>query len=222
MIDKNIGDAILAVFGSPEPDPAHHEHAVRAALEMQTVVSWLNATRSARCVRSAFGVHCGEVVQGYLGTAERMEFTVIGDAVNRTPVTRRPRSAFNPHSPRCPRTRVAARGGGSNHHSDETRRRSSRVSRCGAEGGETNRRRFHCGTLDSDFRGLSQARLMPAVVARHHLRDVLVNLSFTASIPGQRCGFRLPCTQCGGVNRESGKASQLRPARRIPIQPTEL
>ena len=87
MIDKYIGDAILAVFGSPEPDPAHHEHAVRAALEMQTVVSWLNATRSARSARVCevgIGVHCGEVVQGYLGTAERMEFTVIGDAVNRT------------------------------------------------------------------------------------------------------------------------------------------
>ena len=87
MIDKYIGDAILAVFGSPEPDPAHHEHAVRAALQMQTVVAWRNATRGARGERMCevgIGIHCGEVVQGFLGTSERMEFTVIGDAVNRT------------------------------------------------------------------------------------------------------------------------------------------
>jgi adenylate cyclase len=87
MIDKFIGDAILAVFGSPEPDPDHHEHAVRAAMEMQAVLAWLNATRSARGARICqvgIGVHCGEVVQGFVGTADRMEFTVIGDVVNRT------------------------------------------------------------------------------------------------------------------------------------------
>ena len=87
MIDKFMGDAILAVFGSPEPDPAHHEHAVRAALEMQAVLAWLNAARSDRGERICqvgIGVHCGEVVQGFVGTADRMEFTVIGDVVNRT------------------------------------------------------------------------------------------------------------------------------------------
>ena len=86
MIDKYMGDGILAVFGSPETDPAHHEHAVRAALEMQAAVAWLNAARSARGApiwQVGIGIHCGEVVQGFLGTSERMEFTVIGDAVNR-------------------------------------------------------------------------------------------------------------------------------------------
>ena len=87
MIDKFMGDAILAVFGSPEPDPAHHEHAVRAALEMQAVLAWLNAARGergGRICQVGIGVHCGEVVQGFVGTADRMEFTVIGDVVNRT------------------------------------------------------------------------------------------------------------------------------------------
>jgi adenylate cyclase len=87
MIDKFMGDAILAVFGSPEPDPAHHEHAVRAALEMQAVLAWLNAARGARGARICqvgIGVHCGEVIQGFVGTEDRMEFTVIGDVVNRT------------------------------------------------------------------------------------------------------------------------------------------
>ena len=87
MIDKFMGDGILAVFGSPEPDPAHHEHAVRAALEMQAVLAWLNATRGtqgARICKVGIGLHCGEVVQGFVGTTDRMEFTVIGDVVNRT------------------------------------------------------------------------------------------------------------------------------------------
>jgi adenylate cyclase len=87
MIDKYLGDGILAVFGSPEPDPEHHEHAVRAALEMQAAVSWLNASRSARGApiwQVGIGIHCGEVVQGFLGTSDRMEFTVIGETVNRT------------------------------------------------------------------------------------------------------------------------------------------
>jgi adenylate cyclase len=85
-IDKYMGDGILAVFGSPEPDPLQHEHAVRAALEMQAAVVRLNAERGARGVPTrniGIGIHCGEVVQGFVGTSDRMEFTVIGDAVNR-------------------------------------------------------------------------------------------------------------------------------------------
>jgi len=86
-VDKFLGDGILAIFGSPEPDAQHHENALRAAVEMQSVISKLNETRRARDVPQrdfGIGLHCGEVVHGFLGTAERMEFTVIGDAVNRT------------------------------------------------------------------------------------------------------------------------------------------
>lgn len=85
-IDKFMGDGILAVFGSPEPDPVHHEHAVKAALEMQAAMAKMNAARETRRVPVrdiGIGIHCGEVVQGFVGTADRMEFTVIGDAVNR-------------------------------------------------------------------------------------------------------------------------------------------
>ena len=84
-VDKFMGDAILAIFGSPEPDPKHHENALRAAVEMQTAVKKLNEARQLRgvpCRDFGIGIHCGEVVHGFVGTAERMEFTVIGDAVN--------------------------------------------------------------------------------------------------------------------------------------------
>lgn len=85
-VDKYIGDAILAIFGSPEPDPDHSEKTVRAALEMQLAMTKLNSVRGARKmppIEIGIGIHRGEVVHGFIGTADRMEFTVIGDAVNR-------------------------------------------------------------------------------------------------------------------------------------------
>ena len=86
-IDKFLGDGILAIFGSPEQDPNHHENALRAAVEMQAAVAKLNQQRQARgvpCRDFGIGLHYGEVVHGFVGTSDRMEFTVIGDAVNRT------------------------------------------------------------------------------------------------------------------------------------------
>ena len=85
-VDKYVGDSILAVFGSPEPDPQQHEQAVCAGLAMQAVVVELNTHRKARGLPTCemgIGIHCGEVVHGFIGTTDRMEFTVIGDAVNR-------------------------------------------------------------------------------------------------------------------------------------------
>ncbi|MGH9775272.1 MAG: adenylate/guanylate cyclase domain-containing protein [Candidatus Acidiferrales bacterium] len=85
-IDKYMGDAILAIFGSPEPDASQHEHAVHAGLEMQAAVAKLNVARQARGAPTreiGIGIHCGDVVHGFIGTADRMEFTVISDAVNR-------------------------------------------------------------------------------------------------------------------------------------------
>jgi adenylate cyclase len=85
-IDKFIGDAVLAVFGSPDPDPQQHAHALGAALRMQKAMAELNRQRKARgqvACEIGIGVHCGEVLHGFVGAAERMEFTVIGDVVNR-------------------------------------------------------------------------------------------------------------------------------------------
>jgi adenylate cyclase len=85
-IDKFIGDAVLAVFGSPDPDPQQHANALGAALRMQKAMAELNRQRKARgqvACEIGIGVHCGEVLHGFVGAAERMEFTVIGDVVNR-------------------------------------------------------------------------------------------------------------------------------------------
>jgi adenylate cyclase len=85
-IDKFIGDGLLAVFGSPEADERQHAKAVRAAMAIQAAIAEVNAARRARGQRVCeigVGVHCGQVLHGFIGSEERMEFTLIGDAVNR-------------------------------------------------------------------------------------------------------------------------------------------
>ncbi|NBV86531.1 MAG: FHA domain-containing protein, partial [Verrucomicrobia bacterium] len=86
-IDKFIGDAILAVFGSPEPDSLHAWKAVCAAIQMQHRMAEVNQRRrDAGLVvcEMGIGVHTGEVLHGFIGAEERLEYTVIGDTVNRT------------------------------------------------------------------------------------------------------------------------------------------
>lgn len=85
-VDKFVGDAILAVFGSPEADAQQHEKAVRAALALQQAVQATSQLRAARgdvTCQMRVGVHSGEVFHGFVGSVDRLEFTVIGDAVNR-------------------------------------------------------------------------------------------------------------------------------------------
>jgi class 3 adenylate cyclase len=86
-VDKFIGDAILAVFGSPEPDPNQHVNGLTAAIAMQEAIRALNLKRAERgeiVCEIGIGLHCGPVLHGFIGTNERMEFTVIGDVVNKT------------------------------------------------------------------------------------------------------------------------------------------
>lgn len=85
-VDKFVGDAIVAVFGSPREDGQQQFHAIQAALEMQSVMREVNARRNSRGKHTGelgIGINCGEVVHGFIGSDERMEFTVIGDVVNR-------------------------------------------------------------------------------------------------------------------------------------------
>ncbi|MGA8757549.1 MAG: adenylate/guanylate cyclase domain-containing protein [Stellaceae bacterium] len=86
-VDKITGDGILAVFGSPEPDAQRHEKAVRAALAMQAAMSEISEERRRRRqVTCTIGikVHCGEVLHGFVGSKDRMELTIIGEAANWT------------------------------------------------------------------------------------------------------------------------------------------
>lgn len=84
-IDKFLGDGILAVFGSPEPDPASYQKAVAAALAMQDAMKLMNASRRASgqvSCEAGIGIHCGQALHGFIGSNELLQFTVIGDAVN--------------------------------------------------------------------------------------------------------------------------------------------
>ncbi len=89
-LDKFIGDGALVVFGlgtsdSPVPD-AGAQAAVDCARSMLSALSALNSARSAaglERLRMGIGIHTGEVIAGNIGAvSRRLEFTVIGDAVN--------------------------------------------------------------------------------------------------------------------------------------------
>ncbi len=80
VVDKFIGDGMMAVFGLDDPDGAD-EHATRAARAMADACERLDAVVT-RPIRIGVGVHRGEVVAGNVGSPDRLEFTVIGDTVN--------------------------------------------------------------------------------------------------------------------------------------------
>ncbi len=84
-IDKFIGDSVMAFWGAPDRQPDHAERACRAALAMAAAVGVDNDRRAAEGhprVRMRIGIHTGPVVVGNIGAPGRMNYTIVGDAVN--------------------------------------------------------------------------------------------------------------------------------------------
>jgi adenylate cyclase len=77
-VDKFVGDGLLAVFGAPRPDSGHADKALAAAREIAEAVRKELGDR----LRIGIGLNSGTVVAGNIGGAGRLEFSVIGDAVN--------------------------------------------------------------------------------------------------------------------------------------------
>ena len=84
-IDKFAGDAVMAVFGVPDEQPDHAARALRCALAMQarqSELNWEAWTGGAQSLGMGIGVNSGTVIAGTIGGGGRLEYTVVGDAVN--------------------------------------------------------------------------------------------------------------------------------------------
>ena len=87
VVDKFIGDGMLAVFGAHEHHEDHARRALGTAMAIIEAIERLNRQREAHGQQAAaigIGVHSGKVIAGCVGSGSRLEFTVIGDTVNAT------------------------------------------------------------------------------------------------------------------------------------------
>jgi adenylate cyclase len=85
MIDKYIGDSVMAFWNAPELDPDHVVHAVNAALQAAEASRHLAAkwrTRGRPGFRTRFGLHAGPAVVGNVGARERINYTLVGAVAN--------------------------------------------------------------------------------------------------------------------------------------------
>jgi len=76
-LDKFIGDEVMAIYGAPVDDPLHAVNAVLCAQEMMRNMKIFKGE-----VKIGVGINTGEMIIGNIGTARRMDYTAIGDAVN--------------------------------------------------------------------------------------------------------------------------------------------
>ena len=85
VLDKFIGDAVMAIFGVPFSGEGDADNALAAANEMISSLGRLNEVRRARgqpAIAIGVGLNTGEAVAGNIGSPKRMSYTVIGDSVN--------------------------------------------------------------------------------------------------------------------------------------------
>jgi len=84
-LDKFIGDCVMAFFGAPVAQPDHALRATRAAIEIQEGLAVWNARRAAEGLpgfKARIAVNSGPVVVGDIGSARRVDYTVLGNTVN--------------------------------------------------------------------------------------------------------------------------------------------
>ncbi|MDP6852733.1 MAG: GAF domain-containing protein [Candidatus Marinimicrobia bacterium] len=85
MLDKFIGDAIMAIFGTPVAHDDDPDRGLRAAIQMMHGLNEFNAVRKQKGmppVDHGMGLNTDEIVSGNIGSPKRMDYTVIGDGVN--------------------------------------------------------------------------------------------------------------------------------------------
>jgi adenylate cyclase len=85
IVDKYVGDAIMAIWGVPIGGPDDQLNAVKACIAMRAELANLNELRISRgqsALKIGMGLNTGSVIAGNIGSDEKMEYTVIGDSVN--------------------------------------------------------------------------------------------------------------------------------------------
>lgn len=85
VVDKYMGDAIMALFGAPVAHPNHADSAMLAALEMKSALARFNAelaTESRAKLAFGIGINTSKIIAGNIGSSRRLNYSVIGDGVN--------------------------------------------------------------------------------------------------------------------------------------------
>ena len=104
VVDKFMGDALMALFGAPLANPDDADRALQAAIEMNAALDDLNRQwndRGLPIIGVGIGINTDVVVAGNMGSKTRLNYTVIGDGVNLASRLQAPHSEGMAQLPRC-------------------------------------------------------------------------------------------------------------------------